>query len=88
MWLKKPWVWLFQGAELTGMRPSDVAERRRLVSLVQLQADEIDSLKDEILALSHKGGHVMPPSQPPPFRLDSRGSTGASASLQPRYFSP
>jgi len=59
------------------MRAADVDERRRLVSLVQLQAQEINSLKDEILALSHKGGHVMPPSQPPPHRLtDSRASTG------------
>lgn len=35
------------------------------MQLVQLQAQEIDSLKDEITLLSRKGGHILPPSQPP-----------------------
>ena len=40
-------------------------ERKRLVQLVQLQAQEIEALKDEILLLSRKGGHILPPAQPP-----------------------
>ena len=47
------------------VRRADVRERQRLVQLVQLQAQEIDALKDEILLLSRKGGHILPPAQPP-----------------------
>jgi len=65
-----------QGAELGGLSESEAAERQRIVQLVELQAQEIDSLKEEILMLSRKGGRVMPPLQPPPLpRLGSRGGT-------------
>lgn len=61
--------WLFfllsQGTEFTGSRKADIRERQRLVQLVQLQAQEIDALKDEITLLSRKGGHILPPAQPP-----------------------
>ena len=58
------------------MSESETAERKRIVQLVQLQAQEIDALKEEILLLSRKGGQVMPPSQPPHLpRLGSRGGT-------------
>ncbi|XP_028405556.1 cilia- and flagella-associated protein 44-like [Dendronephthya gigantea] len=53
------------GAEYSGNRKTDLRERHRLVQLVQLQAQEIDGLKDEITVLSRKGGHILPPSQPP-----------------------
>ena len=54
-----------QGTEFTGRRKADIRERQRLVQLVQLQAQEIDALKDEITLLSRKGGHILPPAQPP-----------------------
>lgn len=54
-----------QGTEFTGSRKADIRERQRLVQLVQLQAQEIDALKDEITLLSRKGGHILPPAQPP-----------------------
>lgn len=54
-----------QGQEFTGARKADVRERQRLIQLVQLQAQEIDALKEEIMLLSRKGGHILPPAQPP-----------------------
>jgi hypothetical protein len=65
-----------QGTEYAGIRPSEIEERQRLVQLVQLQAQEIEALKDEILMLSRKGGHVLPPTQPPLPYLGSRGASG------------
>lgn len=56
---------LVQGQEFTGARKADVRERQRLIQLVQLQAQEIDALKEEIMLLSRKGGHILPPAQPP-----------------------
>ena len=53
-----------QGAEFRGVRSSEIEERKRLVHLVRLQAAEIEALKDEIVMLSRKGGHVAPPTQP------------------------
>ncbi|XP_068733143.1 cilia- and flagella-associated protein 44-like isoform X1 [Montipora capricornis] len=53
------------GSEFSGSRKADIRERQRLVQLVQLQAQEIDALKDEITLLSRKGGHILPPAQPP-----------------------
>ena len=43
----------------------DVEERQRLHTLVQLQAQEVEALKAEIAILSRKGGHILPPTQPP-----------------------
>lgn len=40
-------------------------ERQRLMELVQLQANEAAAIREEIHLLSHKGGHILPPSQPP-----------------------
>ena len=65
------------------MRQSEVVERQRLAQLVQLQAQEIDTLKEEILMLSRKGGQVVPPSLP---RLGSR-SNSTSVPPQPPYTS-
>ena len=55
----------FQGGEFTGVRKSDVHERQRLIQLVHLQAQEVEALKEEITLLSRKGGHILPPAQPP-----------------------
>ncbi|CAK8686101.1 unnamed protein product [Clavelina lepadiformis] len=46
-------------------RKPDMKEQHRLVQLVQLQAQEIQALKEEIGLLSRKGGHILPPAQPP-----------------------
>ena len=54
-----------QGGEYRGVRRADIHERQRLVQLVHLQAQEVDALKDEITLLSHKGGRILPPTQPP-----------------------
>ncbi|KAL5020106.1 hypothetical protein ScPMuIL_002998 [Solemya velum] len=53
------------GEEFSGTRKADINERQRLIQLVQLQAQEIDALKEEIMLLSRKGGHILPPAQPP-----------------------
>ncbi|XP_074652110.1 cilia- and flagella-associated protein 44-like isoform X2 [Tubulanus polymorphus] len=53
------------GGEYSGSRKADIHERQRLIQLVQLQAQEIEALKDEITLLSRKGGHILPPAQPP-----------------------
>ncbi|XP_063718325.1 cilia- and flagella-associated protein 44-like isoform X2 [Symsagittifera roscoffensis] len=53
------------GGEYEGKRKADVRERERLIQLVQLQSQEIEALKEEITLLSRKGGHILPPAQPP-----------------------
>ncbi|XP_066534174.1 cilia- and flagella-associated protein 44 isoform X2 [Hoplias malabaricus] len=45
-----------------GRHQSDEKERQRLQNLIQSQAEEMEALKQEISALSRKGGHVLPPS--------------------------
>ena len=63
--ISESFLFHFQGSEFSGNRKADIRERQRLVQLVQLQAQEIDALKDEITLLSRKGGHILPPAQPP-----------------------
>jgi hypothetical protein len=53
------------GEELAATTKKDIEERKRLHTLVQLQAQEIEALKAEISILSRKGGHILPPTQPP-----------------------
>ena len=52
-----------QGSAYGGVQKSEVDERQRLIQLVHLQAKEIEALKDEILMLSRKSGHILPPAQ-------------------------
>ncbi|RNA43265.1 cilia- and flagella-associated 44-like [Brachionus plicatilis] len=52
------------GQEMTSTSKKEIEERRRLHTLVQLQAQEIEALKTEISILSRKGGHILPPTQP------------------------
>ena len=54
-----------QGSEFSGARQTDIHEKQRLIQLVHLQAQEIEALKEEIVLLSRKGGHILPPAQPP-----------------------
>ncbi|KAK6486478.1 cilia- and flagella-associated protein 44-like [Huso huso] len=52
-------------AEFQGKRQEEVKDRQRLIQLVELQAQEIQALREEISLLSRKGGHILPPAQPP-----------------------
>ncbi|XP_036376519.1 cilia- and flagella-associated protein 44 [Megalops cyprinoides] len=45
-------------------RRVEVEERSRLQAVVEVQGREMEALRQEITALSRKGGHVAPPSQP------------------------
>ncbi|KAJ8375460.1 hypothetical protein SKAU_G00060400 [Synaphobranchus kaupii] len=47
-------------------------ERHRLQKIVASQAEEMETLRQEITMLSHKGGHVLPPTQslPSPYHND------------------
>uniref|UniRef100_A0A674IF15 Uncharacterized protein n=2 Tax=Emydidae TaxID=8476 RepID=A0A674IF15_9SAUR len=54
------------GAEFQGPRKAEIQERERLITLVQLQAQEAEVLKEEITLLSRKDGRIFPPPQPPP----------------------
>ena len=65
MQLNKSAMYCSQGSEFSGVRKADIHERKRLIQLVQLQAQEIEALKEEITLLSQKGGHILPPAQPP-----------------------
>nr|XP_006000125.2 PREDICTED: cilia- and flagella-associated protein 44 [Latimeria chalumnae] len=44
-------------------RKAEIEERQKMIQLIQLQANEIISLKEEICLLSKKGGHILPPVQ-------------------------
>ncbi|XP_022090775.1 cilia- and flagella-associated protein 44-like isoform X2 [Acanthaster planci] len=61
------------GGEFQGSRKADLEERGRLIQLVQLQAQEIEALKEEISLLSRKGGHILPPTQPPIQQSSAHG---------------
>ena len=52
----------------------DKEEKRRLGDIVDIQSREIQALQEEIKILSHKGGHILPPTQPP-HSLNSRPPT-------------
>ncbi|XP_067402528.1 LOW QUALITY PROTEIN: cilia- and flagella-associated protein 44 [Emydura macquarii macquarii] len=54
------------GAEFQGPRKADIQEKEKLITLVQLQAQEAEVLKEEITLLSRKDGRIFPPPQPPP----------------------
>ena len=59
------------GEELAGTNKKEIEERQRLHTLVQLQAQEIEALKAEISILSRKGGHILPPTQPPMSQIQT-----------------
>ena len=44
-------------------RPVCISDTHDHFQLVQLQAQEIDALKEEIGILSRKDGHILPPTQ-------------------------
>ncbi|KAM5180821.1 cilia- and flagella-associated protein 44 [Mantella aurantiaca] len=49
------------GAEFQGPRRANTRERQKLLHRAQLQAEEIENLKEEISLLSKKGGSILPP---------------------------
>ncbi|XP_056415931.1 cilia- and flagella-associated protein 44 isoform X2 [Hyla sarda] len=53
------------GEEFQGPRKADLQERQKLLQLVEIQAEDIESLKEEILLLSKKGGNILPPAHAP-----------------------
>ncbi|XP_051783012.1 cilia- and flagella-associated protein 44 isoform X2 [Erpetoichthys calabaricus] len=53
------------GKQFHGKPQAEIEERQRLIELVEMQAQEIEILQDEIDLLSRKGGHILPPAQPP-----------------------
>ena len=40
-------------------------EHQKLLEIVRLQELDIENVKGEIRLLQHKGGHILPPTQPP-----------------------
>ncbi|XP_071995060.1 cilia- and flagella-associated protein 44 isoform X2 [Engystomops pustulosus] len=56
------------GEEFQGPRRADIQERQKLLQLVEMQAEEMESLKEEIILLSKKGGNILPPAHPPAAR--------------------
>ncbi|XP_072116973.1 cilia- and flagella-associated protein 44 isoform X3 [Mobula birostris] len=42
-----------------------LSEKHELIQQVEKQAQEINDLKEEINLLTRKGGHILPPAQPP-----------------------
>ncbi|XP_055500682.1 cilia- and flagella-associated protein 44-like [Leucoraja erinacea] len=52
------------GAEIQKQKVK-LLEKREQIQLVEKQAQEIKDLKDEISLLTRKGGHILPPAQPP-----------------------
>ncbi|XP_040195062.1 cilia- and flagella-associated protein 44 [Rana temporaria] len=49
------------GAEFQGPRKADIRERQKLLHRAQVQAEEMENLKEEISLLSKKGGSILPP---------------------------
>jgi len=70
-----------QEVSLQGQPEEVTMEQQRLQHLVTLQSQEIMALKDEIRTLSHKGGHVLPPTQPPMAAAAAASTTGVHPGL-------
>ncbi|XP_019507772.1 PREDICTED: cilia- and flagella-associated protein 44 [Hipposideros armiger] len=54
-----------QGNAFQGLRRADIVAREKVTELIQLQAERIMALKEEIAVLRKKGGLILPPIQPP-----------------------
>ncbi|XP_072902159.1 cilia- and flagella-associated protein 44 isoform X2 [Hemitrygon akajei] len=52
------------GAEIQKQKVT-LSEKHELIQQVEKQAQEINDLKEEINLLTRKGGHILPPAQPP-----------------------
>ncbi|KAK2509204.1 hypothetical protein MC885_003405 [Smutsia gigantea] len=54
-----------QGNAFQGPRKADIVAREKVTDLIQVQAQRILALKEEIALLRKKGGFILPPVQPP-----------------------
>ena len=54
-----------QGDDIFGGSQFEPEEKVKLVDIVNIQSREIEALREEIRVLSLKGGHILPPAQPP-----------------------
>ncbi|XP_038318346.1 cilia- and flagella-associated protein 44 isoform X1 [Canis lupus familiaris] len=54
-----------QGNAFQGPRKADIVAKEKVAELIQLQAERILALKEEIALLRKKGGLILPPIQPP-----------------------
>ncbi|XP_074260450.1 cilia- and flagella-associated protein 44 isoform X3 [Saimiri boliviensis] len=54
-----------QGNAFQGPREADTVAREEVTELIQLQAERISALKEEIALLRRKGGLILPPIQSP-----------------------
>ncbi|XP_019861313.1 PREDICTED: uncharacterized protein LOC109589719 [Amphimedon queenslandica] len=53
------------GDDISGGSLFEPEEKAKLVDIVSIQSREIEALREEIRVLSLKGGHILPPAQPP-----------------------
>lgn len=54
-----------QGNAFQSLREADVVAREEVTELIQLQAERISALKEEIALLRRKGGLILPPIRSP-----------------------
>ncbi|XP_045142087.1 cilia- and flagella-associated protein 44 [Echinops telfairi] len=54
-----------QGNAFQGPRKADIVAKEKVTELIQVQAERILALKEEITVLRKKGGLVLPPIHPP-----------------------
>ncbi len=47
----------------------DTDEHQKLLEIVRLQRMDINAVREEIEILQRKGGHILPPTQPPDIHL-------------------
>lgn len=63
--LKQGGVFFQQGNAFQGPRKADTVAREKVTELIQVQAQRILALKEEIALLRKKGGLILPPIHPP-----------------------
>lgn len=65
MMLQQGAVFFQQGNAFQSLREADVVAREEVTELIQLQAERISALKEEIALLRRKGGLILPPIRSP-----------------------
>ncbi|XP_072821342.1 cilia- and flagella-associated protein 44 isoform X1 [Vicugna pacos] len=55
-----------QGNVFQSLRKADIVAKEKVTELIQVQAEKILALKEEIAVLRKKGGLILPPIHPPP----------------------
>lgn len=64
--LKQGGVFSQQGNVFQSLRKADIVAKEKVTELIQVQAERILALKEEIAVLRKKGGLILPPIHPPP----------------------